>query len=189
MMRPSILPRQIKTPFDCKILAAILSIAAFFFAYSQPLLASSDTLLEQLADCANISNSGLRLHCYDGIVEINSSDSDAIKQLPQTTEAKSVAFEKQLQNPAQLGEKYLEKKTSNKRDQAAVLRLKTAYKNKRKLWVFEFTNGQVWRQLEPRYIKVPKDSGATVTISQGIFGSHNLKIGSDGITIKVKRLK
>jgi hypothetical protein len=188
-VRPSNSCKQVKISHSRKCLAAILSIAAFFFAHSQSLYASPDRVLEQLTDCANIADNKLRLRCYDGIVEINSADSDVSKQLPKTTEANTVSSEKQQLNTAQLGEKYLEKKISNTQDQTVVLTLKTAYKNKHKLWVFEFTNGQIWRQLERQYIRVPKDSTTSVTISAGVFGSHDLRVGGTGRPIKVKRLK
>jgi hypothetical protein len=44
-----------------------------------------------------------------------------------------------------LGDKCLVKKVSKTQDITVALTLNKANKNKRKLWVFEFTNGQIWQ--------------------------------------------
>jgi hypothetical protein len=56
-------------------------------------------------------------------------------------------------------------------------------------WNFKFDNGEVWQQIEARYLSVPKDLPAAVIISEGVLGSYDLRIGETGRTIKVKRLR
>lgn len=167
-------------------LAAIIVIAAFFLLNSQALYASS--IFQQLNDCAEIANNHSRLGCYDDI----SQSKDVVPCLsnqplkPMAAENKVASTESRKTS---LGDKYLVKKVSKTQDITVALTLKKANKNKRKLWVFEFTNGQIWQQLESQYVKVPKDFKTTVTISIGIFGSYDLRVGDDGRPIKVRRLK
>jgi len=171
-----------------KKLAAIIIIAAFFILHPQTLLASSGSILQQLNHCAGIASNQSRLRCYDDITQTKDVDTDLSNQpLKSMTVAEKVAS---TESPKiLLGEKYLEKKASKPQDITVVLTIKKAYRNKRKLWVFEFTNGQIWQQLEIQYIKVPKELNTTVTISSGIFGSYDLRVGDDGRPIKVRRLK
>ncbi len=64
----------------------------------------------------------------------------------------------------------------------------TYYKDNKKRWVFEFENGQVWRQTEPGYLPKQKDLPIQVDISNGVFGSHDLRAENFGKPIKVKRI-
>ena len=187
-MHPLSLSRESSMLILRKKLAAIIIIAAFFILHPQTLLASSGSILQQLNHCAGIASNQSRLRCYDDITQTKDVDTDLSNQpLKSMTVAEKVAS---TESPKiLLGEKYLEKKASKPQDITVVLTIKKAYRNKRKLWVFEFTNGQIWQQLEIQYIKVPKELNTTVTISSGIFGSYDLRVGDDGRPIKVRRLK
>jgi len=129
-----------------------------------------------------------RLRCYDNNAnkfEANFGCATSIAALPANTEAPAT----NLQTDDSLGEKYLTKDDSHESDRESSLQLVQAYKSKQELWVFEFENGQAWQQIEARYLSVPKDLPAAVFISQGVLGSHDLRIGETGRTIKVKRLR
>lgn len=57
---------------------------------------------------------------------------------------------------------------------------------------FHLANGQVWRQIEPRYFSYPKGDEFDVTISQGMMGEYRLRIGqseTQGRMVRIRRVK
>ena len=50
-------------------------------------------------------------------------------------------------------------------------------------------NGEVWQQTEPRYLPKLEDFPVQVDISEGVFGSYDLRAEDFGKVVKVKRLK
>jgi len=168
-------------------IAAMLAMAAFWLFQPQVSRADSNTL-QQIADCSGIVDDTSRLHCYDRIAKesaANSKRATSTTALPADTGASAET----PNTDAQLGEKYLAKGDSHESDQESTMQLVHAYKDRQRLWIFEFGNGQVWQQLEARYLSVPEDLPADVTVSQGVFGSYDLRIGQSGRTTKVKRLR
>ena len=63
------------------------------------------------------------------------------------------------------------------------------YKDSKNRWNFEFENGDVWQQIEPGYLPKPKNLPVRVDISDGVFGSHDLRAENFGKPVKVKRIK
>jgi len=63
------------------------------------------------------------------------------------------------------------------------------YKDDKKRWIFEFDNGQVWRQTEARHLPKVESFPVRVSISKSVFGSHDLRAEEFGKAVKVKRLK
>ena len=55
--------------------------------------------------------------------------------------------------------------------------------------VFHLDNGQVWRQIEPRYFPYPKDRGFDVTISTGVLGAYQLRVEGTGRKVTIRRVK
>ena len=175
------------SPISPGCFVAALAVAAFLL--SQPQVSrAKGTAQQQEADCSEIIGDMARLRCYDNNAkkfEANSGFATSIAALPANTEAPAT----NLQTDDSLGEKYLTKDDSHESDRESSVQLVQAYKNKQELWVFEFENGQAWQQIEARYLSVPKDLPAAVIISQGVFGSYDLRSGETGRTIKVKRLR
>jgi hypothetical protein len=56
-------------------------------------------------------------------------------------------------------------------------------------WNFKFDNGEVWQQIEPRYVPKLENFPVLVNISEGVFGNHDLRAEDFGKVVKVKRLK
>ena len=84
----------------------------------------------------------------------------------------------------ELGQKYLRK---SRTPLSPTFTMIAAFKDYKKRWNFEFDNGQVWRQLEPRYL--PRlDLPVQVKISKGVLGSYDLRAVRFGKPVKVKRL-
>ncbi len=155
-------------------------IAAFCILHPQVSWAECNAL-QQIVDCSEIVDEMQRLHCYDDIV-------NKIEEDPRRSVLTAASAAETVQSDVSLGEKYLTIDEPHQSGLESTMQLVQAYKDKQELWVFEFENGQIWQQLEARYLSVPKDYPAAVTISQGVFGSYDLRIGESGRTIKVKRL-
>lgn len=144
----------------------------------------------QLEDCYKIVSSQERLSCYDQLVKTiqNTSKAKAIQAQPETVSIQSnkdAAIVSATQE--ELGKKYLN--TARENPAPATVELVKYYKDKQKRWVFEFANNQIWRQIEPGYLKLPKQLPINVKIQSGIFGSYDLKIEDVPKKIKIKRLK
>jgi hypothetical protein len=54
---------------------------------------------------------------------------------------------------------------------------------------FHLSNGQVWRQIEPRYFPYPKDGEFDVTISTGMMGEYRLRVGKTGDSGRMVRIR
>ena len=55
--------------------------------------------------------------------------------------------------------------------------------------VFYLDNGQVWRQIEPRYYPYPRDGEFDVTISTGMLGEYRLQVEGAGRRVTIRRVK
>jgi hypothetical protein len=63
------------------------------------------------------------------------------------------------------------------------------YQDNKERWNFEFDNGEVWQQIEPRYLPKLESFPVQVDISEGVFGSYDLRAEGFGKVVKVMRLK
>ena len=155
-------------------LATFLVICLAFFTSSA--LAGEGELERSLMKCASISDNEHRLGCVDQVIQ--SITRPALAGSVQTTN-----------DNASLGQKYLPKPKATQSNKAYHYSLIAVERDKKKRWVFSFENGQIWRQVEPRFFSKPRSIPARVDISTGVFGSFNLRVeGRDG-TVKVKRLR
>ena len=55
--------------------------------------------------------------------------------------------------------------------------------------VFQFENGQVWRQQEARRFQYPKDRAFNVVIARGVFGDYQMRVNGEGRMTRIKRLQ
>ena len=55
--------------------------------------------------------------------------------------------------------------------------------------VFHLDNGQVWQQMEKRYYPYPRNQQFDITITQGILGEYQLRVGGKGRKVTVKRVR
>jgi len=176
-----------------------------------------DELLLKGQQCQSIQQPLKRLDCYDNLF-ILSLDNHVITSqntlLPnnpvvfdtateQTTKAsleiKSLSgrsivkhsiinpplYAEQLADNA--GKKYLS--SENKTVTAIPVTLIKATKNKYRRYSFYLDNGQIWQQLEARYLNIPKNMPVAASLTQGALASYNLQIDDKPRVIKVKRVK
>jgi len=143
-----------------------LSAAACFTAFSSLSAAVDIDMGKRLKNCSKIEVAAERLHCFDQLV------------------ASPVAHKS-----AALGEKYLKKPTASRESKVATHDLLRMTQDRKKRWVFEFGDGQVWRQVEarrlPRLVALP----VSAYLSSGVFGSFDLRLEDYARTVKVKRLR
>jgi len=149
-----------------KKLLVALSAAACFTAFSSLSVAVDIDLGIRLKHCSKIEVAAERLHCFDQIM--------ASPVIPKS---------------AALGEKYLKKPTESRESKVATHALLRMTQDKKKRWVFEFGDGQVWRQIEARRLPRPVALPISAYLSSGIFGSFDLRLEDYSRTVKVKRLR
>ena len=89
----------------------------------------------------------------------------------------------------QAGQKYLNSKTDTAPHRTLFFLLVATGKDKQKRMIFNFENGQVWKQIEPRYLKTLSNLPLQVELVKGALGSYSLRLGKSGRLVKVKRIK
>lgn len=183
-------------------LAATFGVAVFFAPQLQAAKASDISLQERLAGCAQFVADDQRLQCVDTIIASLSQSANPDKGEQPMTALKAVAIAPATADLApepvaesekpELGEKYLRQQVINPeraQEHSVQYQLVHAYRDRKKRWTFEFENGEIWRQTEARYLPQPEEYPSLVTISEGVFGSHDLESDYIAKTVKVRRLR
>ncbi len=55
--------------------------------------------------------------------------------------------------------------------------------------LFHLENGQVWRQIEARYVPLPANAPFPVQISRGLFGEYRLRVEGEGRLVRIRRVQ
>lgn len=55
--------------------------------------------------------------------------------------------------------------------------------------LFHLKNGQIWRQIEARYVPLPENAPFAVKISRGLFGEYRLRVGGEGRLVHIRRVQ
>lgn len=188
-------------------MTAIPTVMLFFITFStaQASDTAQDTLEKLTTECATLKDDSTRLACYDNYLIVSRDisttlnpipdNSSALKEKPKNintqitaeTKLQQALKNKQLRKK-ELGEKYIPKK-GEVNDNRYTFTLVRTEKDPRDRWLFFFENGQVWRQLEARYMRRVKDTPVEVFITEEIFGSYRLQIANTKKRIKVQRVK
>lgn len=167
-------------------------LASVLFTWSILVFSNETSLEDLLKRCGTVPEDSERLICYDKLTKLlepaKRSQSDPPKVKEDAPQPVVGSTSERKQGP-QLGEKYLTKKDKRGEEEVVLLVAVKGYKDKRKRWVFEFDNGQIWRQIESKFLSIPNTFPVKAKISKGVFGSHNLIIGESKKTIKVMRLQ
>jgi len=153
-------------------------------------LASERELEELLLRCSKVENDAKRLACFDELVPSNAGQPTAENiELQGTQEPIAEKSSDKDSKGDELGQKYLEKPQESKPKTSRSYNLIAVYQDNKERWNFKFDNGEVWQQIEPRYLPKLENFPVQVDISEGVFGSHNLRAEDFGKVVKVKRLK
>lgn len=170
-------------------LATLFYTVALFFAGSLPSMAGDTSLKAEVIVCANIETDIERLKCFDNVTRDIQGRASGNVVVPPVRQKSATTKILMSAGEAELGQKYLLKSQQPATPTTFNFQLLAAYKDSKKRWNFEFDNGQVWQQVEPRYLPRPKELPLPVTISKGVFGSHNLRVEYIGKAVKIRRLK
>ncbi len=54
---------------------------------------------------------------------------------------------------------------------------------------FHLDNGQVWRQIEARFVPYPRNEPFEVQINQGMLGEYRLRVGGEGRLVRIRRVE
>ncbi len=179
-----------------KVLTAALCAAVLLLGYSSNAVADNSGnavadntgAVASLRKCVGIEDNAKRLACYDqlaGSISRQQADGSVESQSNQQPEQVEAFHD----SGTEIGQKYLRKPQDSTKPTSVEFDLIAAYKDRKKRWVFEFENGQIWQQLEAGYLPKPKHLPTDATLSKGVFGTHNLRVGYIGKTVKVKRLR
>lgn len=170
--------------------AATLCVAVVLYA---PGGAAADKSLEEsLADCAKFDDDSLRLACVDKLIAVLNQAAPAEAE----AHSDSLIFSAEVStNDTSIGPEP-EPDISTEQHTAASdtsdtirYNLVSTYQDRWKRWYFEFDNGEVWRQTEARYLPRIKQYPVPVSISKGVFGSHDLRSEHFSGSIKVTKHK
>lgn len=108
------------------------------------------------------------------------------------TRSNATAAVEETTGADKLGKKYLPREPEpdlQLEESVYQFQLLNAYRDRKDRWTFEFENGQVWRQTEARYLPRPGALPSAVTISEGVFGSYDLRADYISKSVKVKRIR
>lgn len=165
----------------------------------------SPLLMQHLHGCTTIVSPKERVDCYDKLLKIPATIGlktvapsnnvivppviKAITQSANTAQTTKAQVNPDIIKTQQLGSKYLTGTQKDRTELKVSLFLLEAKKDKSGKWTFYFANGQVWQQLEAKYISMPKNKPLVSSLSAGVMGSFDLRIGQSDRVIKVKRVK
>lgn len=162
--------------------------------------AQNDPIAE-LYECRAIPGKVDRVNCYDQIMDVYSGvqsedepsgiESETVTPLVKATEeaAENVGNTDPAFDARNLGRKYLREAAGDDAPESLAVILADAEKDSKGRWRFALENGQVWRQIEARYLKVPDRFPVDASLIPGSLGSFALKIGDRGKPVKVRRVK
>lgn len=181
--------------------AAVRCMAAVLACVPSVADANDQALGRALLVCAEDADDALRLRCVDRLIaslrvefapNVNLSPpaerpamaiaveapvAEAAIEVPNTQEVEPASTATAKPQPA------------DPPVRVAETQLVSAYQDRKKRWYFELDNGEVWRQTEARTLPGISDLPVVVTVSRGVFGSHNLRSDAFSGSIKVKRFK
>lgn len=178
------------------IAAATFFVAAVFVSSvsAQPKPLADEEFMNRFDLCANIGDSLERLVCYDQLRDGRTQRQTRLSMSP--SPAPDVVQNNEVEDTGlrgveehELGDKYLPEQAKKKSAESVTVTIVSAERDSEGRWQFVLKNGQVWRQLEARYLKVPRGFPADAIITPGALGSFSLKIGDDGKSVKIKRVK
>jgi len=158
--------------------------------------------LAELETCAGLATAELKLACFEGLVSGEQEKpatkapvkpGSALEETPAAAPAESppaapvaASTARQASDPADaFGREHLQD------DEPGSLqaRVTEVEKNRYGALIFHLDNGQVWRQMEPRYFPYPRSAEFDVLITTGMMGEYRLQVDGGGRKVKIKRVK
>ena len=165
-------------------------MAVFLTGYTSNSLASDRELRDLLLSCSNFDNDTERLECVDKIIRSITSQTVVETIQPQNHKEPLIENSSIVDSSGNdLAQNNLREPQEVTTQASLKYKLIAVYKDSKNRWNFEFENGEVWQQIEPGYLPKPKNLPVRVDISDGVFGSHDLRAENFGKPVKVRRIK
>lgn len=114
--------------------------------------------------------------------------SPGVEPTPEHTAMRDSAVKESPEPVAEFGAEQLPDRNRDS-DQAITATVVEVRQGYNRTLSFHMTDGQVWRQIEPRRLQYPKNEEFEVIISQGMLGEYRLRIGENGRLVKIRRVK
>ena len=91
---------------------------------------------------------------------------------------------------ADLGQEHLDDEKVVKKENTVVLAtVSEVVKGNYDVLYFHLTNGQVWRQIEPRNFRYPRKGEFNVMIDKGMMGDYRLRLDEKSPMTRIKRIR
>lgn len=175
-------------------------------------LASAQSVdLSDLEICTGLESAELKLACFEAIIATGRRVSEPVpepmpavveeavgsgpativepkpKPVPEMTTAEP-ALGPASSESDQFGNEHLQKAVEPPPDKLVATVIEVTQRRNRTL-SFHLSNGQIWRQIEPRHFPYPKNEEFDVTISTGMMGEYRLQIGENGRKVRIRRVQ
>jgi len=90
----------------------------------------------------------------------------------------------------EIGREHLDEKKVDKEEKTVIrATVSEVVKGSFGVLYFHFTNGQVWRQVESRRFRYPRDGEFDVSIDTGMMGDYRLRLAAGGPMTQIRRLQ
>lgn len=176
-----------------------LSVLVLFAAAANA--AAQTASQQELEACAAIEQAIERLDCFETLTARGAEpapvdvepEQEAEVEPEQAAEAPpehtSDTSQNQLENVGieQLPDNRREERTQERDDIGAIVT--EVSEGPRGNLLFHLENGQVWRQIEARYVPLPADAPFPVRISRGLFGEYRLRVDGEGRLVRIRRVQ
>ena len=98
--------------------------------------------------------------------------------------------EEQANAAEDIGREHLDEETDDKKEEAVVrVTVSEVVRGSYDVLYFHLTNGQVWRQIESRRFRYPRDGEFDVVIDTGMMGDYRLRLDTGGPMTQIRRVK
>lgn len=176
---------------------------------ASPASAQDDLSLRRgLIHCASLETPDARLVCFEALAamvipETTGMVGALVPKKPRTEAMVSPDVAEQAQKKQTFGADRVKQSTQSatttedgkpdtkkeKKPKGVTYNVVRATKDGEGRYILRMENGQIWRQIEPSYIRVPKDGAFEVRIVKGRFGDYKLRVGGKGRLSRVIRIK
>ena len=163
--------------------------------------------MSALEACSTLESEAARLECFEAIVsgeeDVGATAEPAVPVTPvivvPAATPQAVPVEKEEPSgaaataasalPAEdFGREHLDSRTQTAPEVLRARVIEVSRGNHDAL-VFHLDNGQVWRQIQPRYYPYPRNREFDATITTGMLGEYELQVEGEGRKVSVRRLK
>lgn len=173
-----------------------LSVLALFAAAANA--AAQTASQQELEACAAIERAIERLDCFETLtargaetapVEVEPAEVEPEQPAEAPPEQTPDTSQDRLENVGieQLPDNRREERPRERDDIGATVT--EVSEGPRGNLLFHLENGQVWRQIEARYVPLPADAPFPVQISRGLFGEYRLRVDGEGRLVRIRRVQ